>query len=81
MVASGSDIAQQLLNLFNSKINSYCHEPITSFPIPYPSQQMIPLDDSEYTILSMEFHPPSQGNSAQCVIILQDVMEIKLTME
>ena len=47
VVASGSEDAQQLLNLFDSKIKSYCSQPISSFPILSPSQLMIPLDDSE----------------------------------
>ena len=81
VVASGSEYAQQLLNLFDSKINSYYSQPITSFPILSPSQLMIPLDDSEYTLLAMKYHPPSQGDSTQGIIILQDVMDIKLIMK
>ena len=81
VLASDSEDAQQLLDLFNSKIYSYCNEPITSFPIPYPSQLMLPLDDSEYTILSMKYRPPPRGGATQGVIVLQDVMEIKLTMK
>ena len=81
VVASGSEDAQQLLNLFDSKIDSYCSQPITSFPILSPSQLMIPLDDSEYTLLAMKFRPPSRGDTTQGMIILQDVMDIKLTMK
>ena len=79
--ASGSEDAQQLVNLFNSKINSYWIQPITSFPIPPPSQLMIPLDDSEYTLLAMEFCLTSQEDTTQCTIVLQDVMDIKLTLK
>ena len=81
VVASGSEDAQQLLNLFDSKINSYYSQPITSFPILSPSQLMIPLDDSEYTLLAMKYRPPSRGDSTQGMIILQDVMDIKLIMK
>ena len=81
VAASGSEDAQQLLNLFDSKINSYSNQPITSFPILSPSQLMIPLDDSEYTLLAMKFCPPSQGDSTQGIMMLQDVMDIKLTMK
>ena len=81
VVASGSEDAQQLLNLFDSKIDSYWTQPITSFPILSPSQLMIPLDDSEYTLLAMKFSPPSRGDSTQIMIILQDVMDIKLMMK
>ena len=82
VVASGSEDAQQLLNLFDSKIDSYCNQPVTSFPILSPSQLMIPLDDSEYTLLAMKFcRPPSRGDSTQGMIILQDVMDIKLIMK
>ena len=79
--ASGSKDAQQLLNLFNSKIISYYNQPIASFPMLSPSQLMIPLDDSKYTLLAMKFHPPSRGDTTQDVIILQDVVDIKLTMK
>ena len=81
VVASGSDSALQLLDLFDSKIYSYCNEPIASFPLPYPSQLMLPLNDSEYTILSMKYRPPSRGYATQSVIILQDVIDIKLTLK
>ena len=81
VVASGSEDAQQLLNLFDSKIYSYCSQSITSFPILSPSQLMIPLDDSKYTLLAMKFCPPSRGDSTQGMIILQDVIDIKLMMK
>ena len=81
VVASGNEDAQQLLDLFNSKIYSYSSQPISSFPIPCPSQLMIPLDDSDYTILSVKFRPPSRGGNTQGTIILQDIMEIKLTLK
>ena len=81
VVASGSEDAQQLLNLFDSKIGSYLNQPITSFPILSPSQLMIPLDDSEYTLLAMKFFLPSRGDTTQDVIILQDVIDIKLIMK
>ena len=80
VVASGSEDAQQLLNLFDSKIDSYYNQPITSFPILSPSQLMIPLDNSKYTLLAMKYHPPSRGDSTQGMITLQDVMDIKLIM-
>ena len=81
VVASGSEDAQQLLNLFDSKIDSYCSQPITSFPILSPSQLMIPLDDSEYTLLAMKFCLPSRSDTTQGMIILQDVIDIKLMMK
>ena len=81
VITSGSEDAQQLLNLFNSKIISYWIQPITSFPIPPPSQLMIPLDDSEYTLLAMEVCLASQDDTSQSILILQDIMDIKLTFE
>ena len=81
VVASCSKDAQQLLDKFDSKIYSYCNKPITSFPIAYPSQLMIPLVGSEYTILSMKFRTPSRGGATQGKIILQDVMEIRRAMK
>lgn len=74
---SGSGDAQQLLNLFDLKIKSYCNQPITSFPILSPSQLMIPLDDSEYTLLAVKFRPPRDEG----MIILQDVIDIKMILK
>ena len=81
VAASDGEDAQQLLNLFNSKINSYCNQPITSFPILPPNQLMIPLDDSGYSLLAMKVFLPAQSNASHSVIILQDLMDIKLTMK
>ena len=81
VIASGSDDAHKILCLFDDKINSYWIRPIGSFPIPPPSQLMIPLDDSEYTLLAMEFCLTSQDDNAQSTIILQDVMDIKLKLK
>ena len=81
VAASGGEDAHQLLTLFDSKINSYSNQPITSFPILSPSQLMIPLDDSEYTLLAMKFCPPSRGDSTQGMMLLKDVMDIKLIMK
>ena len=81
VIASGSEDAQQLLNLYDSKIELYCNQPVTLFPILSASQLMIPLDDSEYTLLAMKYRPPSRGDSTQGMIILQDVVGIKLMMK
>ena len=81
VVASCSEDAQQLLNLFDSKIDSYSNQPIKSFPIPFPNQQMIPLDNSEYTLLAMKFLPSSQSDTTEGVITLKDVIDIKQKME
>ena len=81
VVASSSEDAQQLLNLFDSKIESYTKQPIESFPIPPPSQLIIPLGDSQYTLLAMKFFLPSIGDTTHAKIILQDVMDIKLMMK
>ena len=77
---SDSEDAQKLLNSFDSKIFSYCNQPITLFPVLSPSQLMIPLDDSDFTLLAVNFHPPSRDD-AQGVIILQDVINIKQIMK
>ena len=81
VVASGSEDAQQLLNMFNNKIESYSNQPITLFPIPSSSQLMIPLDDSKYTLLAIKFNPPSRGDTTQGMILLQDVKNIKLILK
>ena len=81
VVASGSEDAQQLLNMFDTKIDSYNNQPITSFPIPPCTQLMIPLSDSEYTLLATKINPPSQGGTTQGMILLQDVKNIKLILK
>ena len=81
VVESGNKDALELLNLFDSKIDSYCNHPITSFPILSPSQLMIPLDDSKYTLLAMKFHPPTRSDTTHGMIILQDIMNIKLILK
>ena len=80
VAASKCEDAQQLINLFNSKINSYCNQPITSFPILSPSQLMIPLNDSECSLLAMKIYSSTQVDASSSVI-LQDLMDIKLTMK
>ena len=81
VIKSGNEDAQQLLNLFDSKISSYCSQPITSFLVPSPGQLMIPQDDSEYTLLAIKFRPPSRGDTTEDMIVLQDVMYVKLAMK
>ena len=81
VVASGSEDAQQLLNLFGAKIDSYSNQPITSFPLPSCTQLMIPLNDCEYTLLAIKFIPPSRGGPTQGIILLQDVKNVKLALE
>ena len=81
VVESGSKDALELLNLFDSKIISYCNHPITSFPILTPTQLMIPLDHSEYSLLAMKFHPPTRGDATHGMIILQDIMNIKVILK
>ena len=73
--------ALQLLKLFDSKIKSYYNQPISSFPILSPTQLMIPLHDSEYTILAIKFRPPSRGSTTQGTTVLKDVIDIKITMK
>ena len=81
VVASCNEDAQQLLNLFDSKINFYSTQPIKSFPILSPNQLMIPLDNSEYTLLAMKFLPSSQSDTTEGMITLKDVIDIKKTVE
>ena len=46
-------------------------EPITSYPIPTFSQLIIPLDDSEYTIVAIETLQSCSG------LVLQDIKDVK----
>ena len=54
VAASGNDTAKQLLDQFDCKIDK--DKSVTSYPIPTPNQLMIPLDDSEYTILAIKLY-------------------------
>ena len=42
---------------------------------------MIPLSDSEYTLLAIKFNPPSRGGTTQGMILLQDVKNVKPVLE
>ena len=81
VTCSGNKDALQLLELFDSKIKSYYNQPIASFPILSPTQLMIPLHDSEYTLLAMKFRPPSRVSATQGTTVLKDVIDIKVTMK
>jgi len=50
VLASNSEMTVQLLKQFNSVIDYT--QPITSYPIPSPFQLMIPLNDSDYTLVA-----------------------------
>ena len=71
VTASGNNIANQLLHQFDCKIDK--SKSVTSYPIPTPNQLMIPLDDSEYTILAVKSYNYQN-------ITLYQVEEIKLLM-
>ena len=69
---SGNATAIQLLDKFKRKIDK--NKSVTSYPIPTPNQLMIPLDDSEYTILAVELY------NYQNDITLYQIEELKLLM-
>jgi len=50
VAASENEAAIELVKKFDSFIDY--SQPITSYPIPAPSQLMIPLDDSDYTVVA-----------------------------
>jgi len=50
VLASKNEVAMRLLKQFNSLIDYT--RPFISYPIPAPSQLMIPLDDSDYTLMT-----------------------------
>ena len=80
VVASGSADAHDLLNLFDSKLESFSSQSISTFPVLSPSQLMIPLDDSGYTLLAVKFCSLSEDIAIRSTIVLQDVIDIKLLM-
>ena len=51
------------------------NEPITSYPIPTFSQLIIPLDDSEYTIVAVKTFQNCSG------LILEDVKDVKESLK
>ena len=72
VAASGCNSAKKLLDQFDYKIDkSKC---VTSYPIPTPNQLMIPLDDSEYTILAVKSY------NCHNDITLYQIEEIKSLM-
>jgi len=50
VTASENEAAIKLMKKFDSFIDY--SQPITSYPVPAPSQLMIPLDDSDYTVVA-----------------------------
>ena len=72
VTVSGSVSAKQLLHQFDSKINK--NKFVASYPIPTPNQLMIPLDDSEYTILAVKSY------NCHNDITLYQIEEIKSLM-
>jgi len=50
VLASKSEVAIRILNQFESSIDY--KQPISSYPIPSPSQLTVPLDDSGYTLVA-----------------------------
>ena len=70
--ASGNATAIELLDKFKHKIDK--NRSVTSYPIPTPSQFIIPLDDSECTILAVK--PYNYQND----ITLYQIEELKLLM-
>ena len=72
VTASGSDTAKQLLDQFDCRIDK--SKSVTSYPIPTPNQLMIPLDDSEYTILAVRSY------NCHNDITLYEIEEIKFLM-
>ena len=72
VAASGNDNAKQLLHHFDCKIDK--SKSVTSYPIPLPNQLMIPLDDSQYTILAVKLY------NCYSDIALYQVEKVKLLM-
>jgi len=50
ILASKSEQAMKILNDFDTSLDY--DQPITSYPIPSPSQLMVPLNDSDYTVVA-----------------------------
>ena len=50
VLSSQSTIAKKILNTFDESID--CKKLLLSYPIPAPSQLMIPLDGSDYTLVA-----------------------------
>ena len=71
VAASDNAVAKHLLDQFESKFDK--KKSVTSYPIPAPSQLMIPLKNSEYTILAVKLYNCND-------ITLHKVEEIKLLM-
>ena len=64
--ASQSKAADKLLQQFDSLIDY--SQPITSYPIPEPSQLMIPLDDSDYTLVATKCDCDLQEMTLQKIV-------------
>ena len=71
-LAGCSSEAVKLLDEFDSKLDS--HQPITSYPMPCLSSNMIPTDTSTYTILAVRYDQELYQCTLQYVYDVQSVM-------
>ena len=69
VLSSQNTVAKNILEQFTSSINYSL--PVISYPIPSPSQLMIPLDGSEYTLVA------TQCDFEFSSVVLQKVVDIK----
>jgi len=72
VLASKNPEALKVLNQFDSLIDYT--KPITSYPIPAPSQLMIPLTDSSYTIVATKYGSNLQKATLQDIVNINDVL-------
>ena len=73
--ASNCTWAMDMLNQFDSSIDY--SQPITSYPIPSPSQLMIPLDGSDYTLVATKCNSNFEEKTLQIIVDIRDLLTKK----
>lgn len=72
ILASKSEQAKNLLELFDKTIDF--NQPITLYPISGPSQLIIPMDDSDYTVVATQCDCTLDNLSLERVVIMKSLL-------
>ncbi|XP_065920656.1 uncharacterized protein [Dysidea avara] len=78
ILASNNKFAAEKLKKFKSLIDY--NQPIKSYPIPAPSQLMIPLDDSDYTLVVTKCDRSLEEMELRRLINIRDLLTEKLEL-
>jgi len=73
VIGCNNTVATNLLDQFDSQIDSSL--PVTDYPIPQPSPNMIPYDTSSHTVLAVKLNAELRSISLQQVFDIQHLLQ------